>query len=562
MPPLDRRLVRESRSARPHLLIAGALGVVSAGLIIAQAALLAHVIDRAAMHGASLDDVRPSLIALAVVLAGRALVAGGFELSGRVGAIRVMSELRGRLADHLLRVRPGGRPADQRTGDLATAAVQGVDALEAYLAGYLPQLVLATVVPVAILAWVVPIDPIGAGLLAITVPLLIVFMILIGKDTKEKTEARWQALSFLASHFLDIVRGLPTLTLHRRERAQAATLATVGERYRRETMATLRIAFLSALVLELFATIGTALVAASVGVSLAGGHMTLEVGLTVLLLAPELYGPLRQVGQQFHASADGLAAADRIFAVLDEPAALATRGGGVCAPDPTETPLRLERVSFEYPQRPGRVLAGFDLELAPGEMTAVIGPSGSGKSTIASLVMRLADPTDGTLTCGAIDLRDVDAEMWRRQVAWVPQHATIFSGTVADNIRLAAPGKSEAAVTRAAEAAGALDFIRSLPAGMQTRLGDGGRRLSAGQRQRIALARAFLRDAPLLVLDEPTANLDHENASAIGDAIERLARGRTTLLIAHDEALVARADAIVDLRTSAAGRRAAEAVAA
>lgn len=549
--PVDRRLIGESRAARAHLALAGALGAVSAGLIIAQAALLAHIVARAALDHVTAATLRPELVALGVVLLSRALVSGGFELSGRLGASRVMSELRGRLARHLLVVCPGGLPAGERTGELAAAGVRGVDALESYFAGYLPQLVLAALVPIAVLGWTVAIDPIAAVILAVTVPILIVFMVLIGKGAGAQTRRRWRTLSLLSSHFLDVVRGLPTLRAYRREHAQAQTLADVGERYRTETMATLRVAFLSALVLELCAMIGTALVAATIGVQLVGGHLSLTAGLTVLLLAPELYGPLRGVGQQFHSSADGTAAAERIFAVLDRPPTIIESSSPKISerrtPNPANETIRLHGVGHEYPGRAGSALEHVDLELAPGEITALVGPSGAGKSTIAKLVMRLADPTCGRITCGGVDLRELDPERWRAQIAWVPQRAQLFAGTVAENIRLGAPHADDAQLEQAARAAGASEFIRELPLGMDTTVGEGARRLSAGQRQRIALARAFLRDAPLLVLDEPTANLDETSASSIADALAELARGRTTLLIVHHPALAARADRVLSL---------------
>jgi thiol reductant ABC exporter CydD subunit len=551
---LRRRLLGETRAARPHLILACLLGVASAVLVLAQAALLAYVIYRAATHGASVSSLTPQLIALAAVLLARACVNGGFELSGRLGATRVMSELRARLARQLLLVCPDGRPADMRTGDLAAAAVQGVDALESWFAGYLPQLVLATTVPVVVLGWVLAIDPIPGAILVLTVPLLIVFMVLIGRGAQSQTRQRRQALALLSAHFLDVVRGLPTLIAHRREYPQADTLAQVGERYRAETMATLRVAFLSAFVLELCAMIGTALVAATIGVQLVYGALSLQVGLTVLLLAPELYGPLRGLGQQFHSGAEGLAAAERIFEVLDRRPALRPLARTAAAsvetvPDLARAPIRMTGVSYEYPGRAGTVLSRLDLELAPGAISALVGPSGAGKSTIARLLMRLADPTGGTVSCGGVDLRELDPERWRAQVAWVPQRAQLFAGTVADNIRLSAPHASDEQVWRAAAMAGASELIERLPEGMDTMFGEGAvRRLSAGQTRRIALARAFLReDASLLVLDEPTAHLDERSAGDMAEAIARLARGRTTLLIVHHPALAARAQRVVHL---------------
>jgi thiol reductant ABC exporter CydD subunit len=544
VPRTDRRLWRETRAARPHLGVAGGLGVLTAGLILAQAALLAHVIAASAVHHVSLASLRGSLVALGAVLLVRALAGAGFELSGRLGAARVMSELRDRLVRHLLEARPGPGTGE-RTGELASAAVQGVDALEAYFAAYLPQFVLAAVVPVAVLAWIVPIDPVSAGILAATIPVLVVFMILIGKGAQAQTRRRWRTLSLLSAHFLDVVRGLTTLRLHRREDAQAATLAAAGDAYRRETMGTLRVAFLSALVLELCAMLGTALVAATVGIELVNGHLGLTAGLTVLLLAPELYSPLRQVGQQFHASADGLAAAERIFAVLDRPAA--GRHGALPAPDPARHPVAFRRVSYAYPDRPGRAADGLDLVLAPGLVTAIVGPSGGGKSTIAALAAGLLTPTEGVVSCGGTDLAEIDPAAWRARVAWVPQRPHLFAASVADNIRLRAPGASDDEVRAAARAAGALAFAEALPDGLETPLGDGGRRLSAGQAQRIALARAFIRPTSLVILDEPTAHLDAASGRGVADAIDRLRRGRTVLLVTHDAALAERADTVFHL---------------
>ncbi|MGD1057184.1 MAG: thiol reductant ABC exporter subunit CydD [Solirubrobacteraceae bacterium] len=542
--PVDRRLLAESRPARAHMAIAGALGGCSAVLIVAQAALLAYVIERAAMDHATLASLRAQLIALAGVLCLRALAGGAFELSGRWGAVRVMSELRGRLARQLLLLSPERRPAGARTGELANTAVQGVDALESYFAGYLPQLVLATLVPLAVIAWVIALDPITAAILALTVPLLVLFMVLIGKGANAQARGRWQALALLGAHFLDVVQGLATLRAYRRERAQEQTLVEVGERYRAETMATLRVAFLSALVLELCAMIGTALVAATIGVQLVDGALGLQAGLTVLLLAPELYAPLRLVGQQFHASTDAGNASQLIFDALDAPAAIKrpTGAGGVSIPNPAHAAVRFEGVSYEYPQRPGRVLSDLDLELEPGRTTALVGPSGAGKSTIATLLMRLADPTEGCITCGGIDLRALDPDAWRSQIAWVPQHPTLFTGSAAENIALYAPQATRARIEQAAHAVGAERLIRELPQGFDTPIGEGARRLSAGQARRITLARAFLADRPLLVLDEPTAHLDEESAHELASAIELLARGRTTLLIVHHPLLSELAD--------------------
>jgi ABC-type transport system involved in cytochrome bd biosynthesis fused ATPase/permease subunit len=311
-------------------------------------------------------------------------------------------------------------------------------------------------------------------------------------------------------------------------------------------MGTLRVSFLSGSVLELAATLGIALVAVTVGVRLVDGGLGLEAGLTVLVLAPELYLPLRRLGAEFHSSADGLAVADRMLSLLDAPAEVSA-GEDRPAPSLRDQAVRLEHVSFSYPARPGRVLDGIDLELSPGQTVALVGESGSGKSTLAALLLRLMDPTEGRIAIGRADIASCEVAEWRRHLAWVPQHPTLLRDTVAGNIRLGAPFASEDTVRAAAVQAGADDFIEALPHGYETIVGDGGRPVSTGERRRIALARAFLRDSPVVILDEPTADLDPASAALIAQAVRRLRKGRTVLLIAHRSELVDVADRVVVL---------------
>jgi ATP-binding cassette subfamily C protein CydD len=407
------------------------------------------------------------------------------------------------------------------------------------------------VVPLAVAGWVASIDPLSALIMLLTLPLVPLFMWLIGRYTEQRTRERWDALRNLSTHFLDVVRGLPTLRAFNRGAAQADSIGDVSERYRRATMGTLRVSFLSGSVLELAATLGVALVAVTIGVRLVDGGLGLAAGLTVLVLAPEVYLPFRRLGAEYHASADGLAVAERMFGLLDAPPAVQA-GGPVAPRSPAELPVRFEAVSFSYPSRPGLVLDGLDLQLAPGETVALVGESGCGKSTVAALLLRLIEPTDGRITVGGVDLAVVSTDAWRRWVAWVPQRPSLLRGTVAENILLGDPGASEPRVREAARLAGADGFIEALPDGYHTLVGDGGRRLSPGERRRVGLARAFLRDAALVILDEPTADLDPESVARVGEAVERLRDGRTMLLIAHRPELVARADRVVLLESGAA----------
>ena len=544
MRALDPRLLRRARPARVLLGVDSAIGIAAALLILLQATLLARIIS-AAFGGATLDAVSTDLVLLLVVFAGRAVLAWGFEVAGRRAATSVLSELRLDLVKERLRSQPVASDG-AASAEIAAAAVQGVDSLEAYFARYLPQVVLAAVVPLAALGWIASIDVTSGLVLLATLPLVPVFMWLIGRYTEEQTRRRWQSLRLLSAHFLDVVRGLPTLRAFNRARAQAESVEAVSDRYRQATMATLRVSFLSGSVLELAATLGVALAAVTVGVRLAGGGIGLQAGLTVLVLAPELYVPLRQLGAQFHASADGVAVAERMLDLLEAPPTVELRGQAH-PPSPAGAPVRLERVSFAYPDRPQLAVDALDLELFPGETVALVGESGAGKSTVAALLLRLRQPTTGRMSVGGVDLASCDAEEWRRNIAWLPQRPTLFRGTVADNIRLGGVRAPDEAVLAAARLAGAHDFVRRLPDEYDTIVGDGGRPLSAGEVQRVALARAFLRDAPFVILDEPTANLDPESAELVGDAVERLRAARTVLLITHRPQFARQADRIVRL---------------
>jgi len=541
---LDPRLLRRARAARLLLATDTAIGLATALLVLLQATLLATIVARA-FRGAPLDDVSGELILLVLAFAGRGLLAWGFEVAGRRAAWTVLSELRLALVERRLRAQPAALDGAE-SAEIAAAAVQGVDGLEAYFGRYLPQVVLACLVPVAVLGWAAWIDLESALIMLVTLPLVPLFMWLIGRYTEERTRERWHALRLLSTHFLDVVRGLPTLRAFNRSRAQGESIVEVSERYRRATMGTLRLGFLSGSVLELAATLSVALVAVTVGVRLVSGGLGLQAGLTVLILAPELYAPLRQLGAQFHASADGLAVADRMLSLLEAPPAVGA-GGRLVAPNPAEAPVRFERVSFAYPSRPELVLDELDLELLPGETVALVGASGTGKSTVANLLLRFAEPIAGRVTVGGMDLAECRTDVWRGLIAWVPQRPTIFRGTVADNIRLGFPHASQDRTREAAMLAGADHFVRGLPCGYETLVGDGGRPLSAGERRRIALARAFLRDAPFVILDEPTADLDRVSADVVAEGVERLRPGRTVLLIAHRGELAHRADRVVSL---------------
>ncbi|MEU1178762.1 thiol reductant ABC exporter subunit CydD [Streptomyces sp. NPDC005820] len=558
MKPIDPRLLRFARATRLFLVAVVGLGAVGALLVIAQAMLIAEVVVGAFQHGLGVSGLRTPLLLLAAVAGGRALVSWLTELAAHRASAAVKSELRGRLLERATALGPGWL-GGQRTGSLVALATRGVDALDDYFARYLPQLGLAVVVPVAVLARIVTEDWVSAAIVVGTLPLIPVFMVLIGWATQSRMDRQWRLLSRLSGHFLDVVAGLPTLKVFGRAKAQAESIRRITGEYRRATMRTLRIAFISSFALELLSTLSVALVAVTIGMRLVHGEMDLYIGLVILVLAPEAYLPLRQVGAQYHAAAEGLAAAEEIFAVLETP---------VPAPGTTrvpEGPVAFEGVTVRYPGRAADALSDVSFTVAPGETVALVGPSGAGKSTLLHTLLGFVRPTGGRVRIGGADLADLDPEQWRSRIAWVPQRPHLYAGTIAENVRLARPDADEAAVRRALADAGALDFVAALPEGVDTPLGEDGTGLSAGQRQRLALARAFLADRPVLLLDEPTAALDGGTEAEIVTAVRRLAAGRTVLLVVHRPALLGVADRIVRLeepadagpRRSAAGGTAA-----
>ena len=512
--PVDRRLHEYARASRAYLITCVVLGLVWAGLIVAQASLLAR-----GLTGAPLG---PTLTLLGLVILARAAVAWGQEAAAHAAASSARLRLRERLLGHVVRLGPGWLTGE-RSGELTTLISRGVDALDGYFSRYLPQLVLAAVVPIVVLARILPADLIAGLTILVTLPLIPAFMALIGLGTAEANRRQLRQLERLSHHFLDVVAGLATLRIFGRAQAQTDTIGNVTQEYRRLTMRSLRLAFLSGLALELLSTLSVALVAVGIGLRLVGGSLDLRTALLVLILAPEAYLPLRALGSHYHASAEGLAAANEVLAIMQTPAP--RRGTAM----PVPGGLELERVSLRYPDRDTPVLTDFSLTVAPGEVVVLTGPSGAGKSTVLALLLGFLTPTSGSVRVGGTDLADLDADAWWARVTWLPQSPHLMSGTVADNVGSAA-----------------------LPAYLddvcpQTTLADAGRGVSAGQRQRIALARALARDTPVLLLDEPTAHLDERVEARAVEAIRKAAAGRTTLIVAHRPALLAVADRAVAL---------------
>jgi thiol reductant ABC exporter CydD subunit len=547
-------MIPPGTGSRRDLALTILLGTLAGGLVVVQAALLSRVVDAVFLEGAGLEAVLPILAGLGAAAVARAMAAWGQEALAQRFSGRIRFELRDRLVRRLLALGPQ-YASGERAGELQNTLVGGVESLDAYLAQYLPQTFLAGIVPPLILLAVLRADPLSALVLLLTFPLIPLFMWLIGARARATTERQWVTLSRLSARFLDAVQGLATLKAFGRARDQADAIARASNRYRQVTMGVLRLAFLSALVLELLATLGTAIVAVEVGLRLLYAKLAFGDALLVLILAPEFYRPLRSLGAAFHAGMAGREAAGRIGELLDadgplvapavlagpRPPAASGRGGE------RETPprLELERVCFAYGEGRPPALDDVSFTVEAGTTVALVGPTGAGKSTVAHLLLRFIEPGSGVLRADGRPLAEIAPEAWRRRVAWVPQRPRLVYGSLLENLRLARPEASREEIERAAAAVRLDPLVRDLPRGWETPVGEGGERLSGGEAQRVALARAVLKAAPVLLLDEPTGHLDPEHEAAVVAAMGQLRRDRTVVLIAHRITTVLDADRIV-----------------
>ena len=545
---LDRWLRNSASSVRPLINVAVATGFVGGLLLIAQAWVLARIVDAVVIAGHGLDAAWPWLWGLLAIFALRALASAAGDVIAFEAGARVVLQVRDKLQAHVAELGPAWTRA-QRTGDVVTTMVDSVETLHRYYAAYLPQMALSACIPFAILAFVVPADWISGLIMVLSAPLIPFFMILIGKGTEALNQSQWRKLARMSAHFFDMIEGLTTLKLFNASRAEVAVVAAIADDYRESTMAVLRVAFLSSLALEFFATVSIAMVAVFIGFRLYDGQMHFLQGFFVLLLAPEFYRPLRAMGTQYHARMEAIGASKAIVALLHTPvperAALADPAAAVARPSAAVREIRFDRVDFAYAAEP--VLHDVSFTLARGERVALVGPSGAGKTTLTQLLLGFLAPAAGRILVDDTDLRDLARDDWMGRVAWLPQRPTLFHGSVLDNIRLARPDASMARVRRAVEQASADALIAGLPLGYDTMLGDRGQGLSGGEIQRVALARIFLAEADIVVLDEASAGLDDETAALITRSIERLATKAAVLVIAHRLETIRGADTILVL---------------
>jgi ATP-binding cassette subfamily C protein CydD len=525
-----------ARQARLGIGLAIGAGFASGLLLLVQAGLIAYVLHAAIVNGTARDDLMPALWVLLAVYAARGLCAWGAEVAGFTAAARVRSTLRRELYGHIARLGPayaGGR----HSGDLATVLIEQVDALDGYFARFLPQMALSVLVPLTLLAAIFPVNWVVGGMQLLAAPFVPLFMSLIGMRAASASRRQFQALARMGGYFLDRLQGLTTLKLFGQARRELDLIAQVSDEYRQRTMGVLRIAFLSSAVLELFSAMAVAVVAVYVGFSLLGyvrfgpsGDVTLATGLFVLMLAPEFFLPLRQLAAHYHDRAAAVAAAVQILTVLETPAP--PRGGIRPPADAGLMALDMTAVSFAHGGGEGArpVLKDVSLSVAAGERVALVGPSGAGKSTIIGLFLGFIRPDAGTVRIGGLEVGRIDPAT---VTAWVGQNPHLFHGTIRENIRLASPNATDAQVDDAADAAHVTDFATRLPDGLETLIGQRGHGISGGEARRVALARAYLKDAPVLLLDEPTAGMDPENERLVLSALDRLAQGRTVLVATH-----------------------------
>jgi ATP-binding cassette subfamily C protein CydD len=550
-PTPERRLLAGVPSARRLLWVAVGMGLLGAVCVVAAAWLLSLVVAAVVVDGRPPESYAVLMAGLVGLALARGVCVFAADAVAQRGATHVKRGLRSDVTGHLSRLGPA-RLGAERSGELATALGAGLEAIDAWLTTYQPARYLAAAVPLFVLVVVLLVDPLTALVLVATGPVLVLLLAFIGSRTRAVSQRRFAELRWMSGYFLDMLRGIGTLKMFGRSAEQVENMRTISRRYGETTLEVLRSAFQTGLVLDWAGAVAMALVAVEVSLRLMAGSLPFERALAVLIITPEFFLPLRTLAGRYHARAAGEAAAEQLFAFLDEPAAAGPprdAGPAVATAALFERPpaIVFDGVTFRYPSRARPAIGDLSLTIPAGARVAIVGPTGAGKSTIVGLLMRFLEPDAGAIRAGSTDLASVDATDWRSAVAWVPQSPHLFHGTVADNLRLARPDASEADLRAAVELAALGDVIDDLPGGLDAPIGEGGLRLSGGERQRLAIARALLRDAAVVVLDEPTAHLDPELELAVDAAIDRLAGSRTVVVISHRPRLARSADLVAVL---------------
>ena len=548
-----RWLFKRSGAARTWILLSVGLGLSGGVLLIFQARFIARIIDGAFMENRAVGMLQPLFYLLGGIIILRSLLAWARGVCGFHAGAKIRQEVRLALLEHIFSLGPS-YTSRQSTGALASTALEHVEGLHDFYAFYLPQLAMAVMIPAAILAFVFPYSWVAGTLLLVTAPLVPLFMILVGMGAESISQRHFQALARMSAYFLDVLQGLPTLKLFDRSKGVEKTIAEVSNNYRLKTMAVLRVAFLSSAVLEFFSSVSIALVAIYLGMSylgyfsfgLYGKPLSLDVGFFILLLAPDFYLQLRELGTHYHARAEAVGAAEEILKIVSVPRVAAQIDlTASVKTDVIHIHCRDVYLAYDCGRLPALRGASFDLET--GEQVILVGASGAGKTSIVNLLLGFLQPDKGRILVNDMPLAALAPDSWRENIAWIGQQPVLFHGTIKENILLGRLQASAGEIELAAHRAGVLDFSEHLPEGLDTPVGEQGQGLSRGQAQRVALARVFVKDAPILLLDEPTAGLDVENETLVVKALNEFCRGRTVLTLTHRLANIKQADRILVL---------------
>ena len=540
---IDKRLLKITANIKVSAVLTIFFGLLTGIFTIGQAYYLSYTINKVFLEHSVLSSVLYLIIIILTISILKAVSNWNQNFFANRVAGYAKNILRKNILNHLFSLGPNYTKSE-RTGEISNTITNGVEKLDAYFSQFLPQLFLSALIPIIILFFIFPIDFLTGIVFIVTAPLIPIFMILIGSIAESLNKKQWKLLSRMSAYFLDVIQGLTTLKIFGRSKDQIDKISKISNAYRTSTMKVLRVAFLSALVLELLSTISIAIVAVEIGLRLMNGNLEFQPALFILILAPEFYLPIRQLGTRYHAGMEGMAAAKSIFGILETPLP-ENKIMETGALNFLKDTINFSNVYYSYNNGERKALQGLSFSVEPGKVTALIGESGSGKTTVINLLLRFFEQEHGKITINNKNINKIDIDKWREQIAWVSQNPYLFHKTIRENILLAKPDANEDDLIQAAQSANIYDFIKSLPQGFETLVGERGTLISGGEAQRIALARAFLKNAPLLIMDEPTANLDPQTEAEMISSLKELIVGRTVLIIAHRLNTIKEADKII-----------------